>query len=136
MVSLMNSEQQQSVLALLRDFCAISSIPGSSCPLMQNRSKRVKCFFELFFQPYHFWGSTSFQFIHSVMSNSATPWTAVHQASLSITNFQSLLKLMSIELVMPSNHFILCYPLLLPLSVFPSIRDFSNESVLCIRRTK
>jgi len=65
-----------------------------------------------------------------------TPWTAAHQASLSITNFQSLLKLMSIELVMSSNHLSLCYPLLLPPSVFPCIRVFSNESVLCIRWPK
>ena len=60
---------------------------------------------------------------------SATPWTAALQASLSITNSRSLLKLMSIELVMPSNHPILCCPLLLPPSIFPSIRIFSNESV-------
>ena len=66
----------------------------------------------------------------------ATPWTATHQASLSITNSQSLPKLLSIELVMPSNHLILCCPLLLPPSVFPSIRDFSNESALCIRWPK
>ena len=66
----------------------------------------------------------------------ATPWTAAHQASLSITNSWSLLKLMSIESVMPSNHLILCHPLLLPPSVFPSIRVFSNESVLHIRRPK
>ena len=65
-----------------------------------------------------------------------TPWTAAPQASLSITNFQSLLKLMSIELVMPSNHLILCCPLLLLPSIFPSIRVFSNESVLCIRWPK
>ena len=63
----------------------------------------------------------------------ATPRTAAHQASLSITNSQSLLKLMSIESVMSSNHLILCCPLLLLTSMFPSIRDFSNESVLCIR---
>ena len=63
------------------------------------------------------------------------PWTAKRQASLSITNSWSLLKLMSIELVMPSNHLILCHPLLLP-SVFPSIRVFSNESVLRIRWPK
>ena len=61
----------------------------------------------------------------------ATPWTAAHRASLPITNSQSLLKLMSIESVMPSNHLILCPPLLLP-SIFPSIRLFSNESVLRI----
>ena len=63
----------------------------------------------------------------------ATPWTVAHQASLSITNSQSLLKLMSIESVMPSNHLILYHPLLLPPSVFPSIRVFSKESVLRIR---
>ena len=62
-----------------------------------------------------------------------TPWTAAHQASLSITNSQSLLKLMSVELVMPSNHLILSHPLLLLPSIFPSIRVFSNESVLHIR---
>ena len=61
-----------------------------------------------------------------------TPWTAACQASLSITNSWSLLKLMSIESVMPSNHLILCHPLLLLSSIFPSIRVFSNESVLCI----
>ena len=66
----------------------------------------------------------------------ATPWTAAHQASLSITNSWSLLKLMSIELVMPSNHLILCHPLLLPPSIFPNIRVFSNESVLHSRWPK
>ena len=66
----------------------------------------------------------------------ATLWTAAGQASLSITNSRSLVKLMSIELVMPSNDLILCHPLLLPLSIFPSIRVFSNESVLCIRWPK
>ena len=66
----------------------------------------------------------------------ATPWTAAHQASLSITNSQSLLKLMSIKLLMPSNHFILCHPLLLLPSIFPSIRVFSSKSVLHIRWPK
>ena len=66
----------------------------------------------------------------------ATPWTAARQASLSTTNSQSLLKLMSIELVMPSNHLILCLPLLLLPSIFPSIRVFSNESALHIRWPK
>ena len=65
-----------------------------------------------------------------------TPWNAAHQASLSITNSQSLLKLMSIKLVMSFNHLILCCPLLLPPSIFPSIRVFSNESVLHIRWPK
>ena len=66
----------------------------------------------------------------------ATPRTAAHQASLSVTNSQSLLKLLSIESVMPSNYLILCRPLILPPSVFPSLRVFSNESVLCIRWPK
>ena len=65
-----------------------------------------------------------------------TPWIAARQASLSITNSQSLLKLMSIESVIPSNHLILCRPLLLLHSIFPSIRVFSNESVLHIRWPK
>src|SRR5574341_1298183 len=65
-----------------------------------------------------------------------TPWTAACQASLSITNSQSLVKLLSIESVMPSNHLILCHSLLFLPSVLPSIRVFSNESILCIRRAK
>ena len=75
---------------------------------------------------------SSVQFSRSIMSNSATPWTAAHQASLSITNSQSLPKLMSIESVMPSNRLILCCPLLLLPSIFPRIRVFSNESAFCI----
>ena len=65
-----------------------------------------------------------------------TPWTAAYQTSMSITNSQSLLKLMSIESVMPSNHLILCHPLLLLPSIFPRIRIFSNKSVLHIRWPK
>ena len=75
---------------------------------------------------------SSVQFIRSVVSSSATAWTAAHQVSLSSTSSQSLLKLMSIELVVPSNYLIFCHPLLLPPSIFPSIRVFSNESVLRI----
>ena len=67
---------------------------------------------------------------------SATPWTAAHQASLSVTNSRCPPKLISIESVMPSHHLILCCPLLLLPSIFPSIRVFSNESVLCIRWPK
>ena len=85
--------------------------------------------------------SSSWNSINSVQSLNhvqlfATPWTAACQASLSITNFQSLLKLMSTELVMASNHLILCHPLLLLPSIFPSNRVFSNKSVLCIRWPK
>ena len=65
-----------------------------------------------------------------------TPWTAAHQASLSITNSRGLVKLMSIESVMPSNNLMFCHPLLLLLSIFPSMRVFSNESVLYIRWPK
>ena len=67
---------------------------------------------------------------------SATPWTAACHASLSITNARSLLKLMAFESVVPSNHLILCRPLLLLPPIFPSIRVFSNESVLCIKWPK
>ena len=76
------------------------------------------------------------QFSRSIVYDSVTPWTAAHQAFLSITNSQSLLKLMSIESVIPSNHLILCLPLLFLPSVFPSIGVFSKESVLHIRWPK
>ena len=76
------------------------------------------------------------QFSWSVVSNSATPWTAAPQASLPITNSLSLLKLMSMESVMPSNHLILFCPLLLPPSIIPSIRVFSKELVLHFRWPK
>ena len=79
---------------------------------------------------------SSVQFSYSVVYDSVIPWTAAPQGSLSITNSQRLLKLMSIESVMPSNHLILCHPLLLMLSIFPSIRVFSSESVLPIRWPK
>ena len=83
--------------------------------------------------PVHF---SSLQCSCSVMSNFLRPWTAASQACLSITNSQSLLKLMSIKSVIPSNHLMLCHPLLLPHPIFPSIRVFSNESVLRIRWPK
>ena len=93
--------------------------------------------------PFFPWGKKKlfFYVFGSVQSLScvqlfATPWTVAHQASLSITNSRSLLNLMFIELVMPSNHLILCRPLLLLPSVFPSIRVFSNESALIIRCPK
>ena len=79
---------------------------------------------------------SSAQYSHSVVSDSATPQTTAHQTSLSITNCQTLLKLMSFESVMPSNHLTLCRPLLLLPSIFPSIRVFSKESVLHIKWPK
>ena len=78
----------------------------------------------------------SSQFSCSVVSDPAAPWIAAPQASLSITNSQSLLKLVSIELVVPSNQLVLCHPLLLLPSIFPSIRVFPSESVLHIRWPK
>ena len=78
----------------------------------------------------------SVQVSGSVVSDSMTPWTAAHQASLSFTNSQSLLKLMSIESAMPLNYFILCRSLLLLPSIFPSIRVFSNQSALHVRWPK
>ena len=82
------------------------------------------------------WGRQSILFLLSPVQLFVTPWTAARQASLSITNSQSLLKLMSIEFVTPSNHLILCRPLLLLPSIFPNIRVFSNESALRIRWPK
>ena len=76
------------------------------------------------------------QFSCSVVSDSLWPWTATCQVTLSITNSRSLFNLMSIESVMPSNHLILCCPFVLQPSIFPSIRVFSNELVLCIRWPK
>ena len=76
---------------------------------------------------------SSVQFSCSIMTNFVTPWTAAHQASQSVTNTRTLQKLISIESVMPSNHFILCRPVFLLPSIFPSIRVFSNESALHIR---
>ena len=82
---------------------------------------------------WHFKRVSSVQLLSHVQLFATTPWTAACQTSLSITNSWSLLQLMSIESVMPSNYFILCCPLLLPPSILPSIRIFSNESVLRIR---
>ena len=91
----------------------------------------VDCFFFLFFFADYIPLFSSIQFGHSV-----TPWIAARQNSLSIANSQSLLKLMSIEWMMPSNHLIFCHPHLLLSSIFPSIGVLSNESVLCIRWPK
>ena len=89
--------------------------------IIQTRSSALKL------QCPNHWTSSSVQLLRHVRLF-ATPWTAAHQASLSIINSRSLLKLMSMKSVMPSNHFILCHPLLLLPSTFPSIRVFSNES--------
>ena len=98
---------------------------------------RVPCAIQWVFISYQFDTSLQLSFVQSLsrVQLFATPWTEANQASLSITNSQILLKLMSIELVKPSNHLI-CHPLLLLPSIFPSIRVFSNESVLRIRWPK
>ena len=82
------------------------------------------------------WRPSALLVTHQVMSNSVTPWPVAGQASLSFAISQSLLKLMSMESVMPSNHLILCHPFLLLPSIFPSIRVFSKESAFHIRRPK
>ena len=113
--------------------CALVEIIYFNCPCNSQGKEWQKCssiwttFVKLF---------SNVQFSHSVVSDSATPWAAARQASLSITNSWSLPKPMSIVWVMPSNHLILCHPLLLLLSIFPSIRVFSNESALHIRWSK
>ena len=99
------------------------------------RSYKLETFYFLYFWILGMFSFSSVQLLSRVRL-SATPWTAAHQASLSITNSQSLPKPMSIDLVMPSNHLILCHPLLLLPSIFPSIRVFSNESALRIRWPK
>ena len=86
--------------------------------------------------PLHGEGSFQFSSVTQSCPTLVTPWTAAHQGSLSITNSWSLLKLMSIELVMPSNHLIFCHPFLLLPSIFPTIRVFSNVSILRIRWPK
>ena len=92
---------------------------------------RLSDFTSLHFKAYLRISLSSVQFSCSFVTD-WTPWTAARKSSLSITNSWSLLKLMSIESVMPSNHLILCRPLLLPPSIFPSIRIFSNKSALCL----
>ena len=100
--------------------CSLVEATGIYCTTQRNIA--------LFFNNFH---SSSVQSLSCVWLF-VTPWTAACQASLAIASFQSLLKLMSIESVMPSNHLILCHPLLLLPSIFPSTRAFSNELVLCI----
>ena len=113
---------------------ALNSSPGGQIqgtkdqPNLEGREE------ELFFVGNQF---SSVQFSSVIQSClTVTPWTAAHQASLSITNSQSLLKFTSIKSVIPSNHLILCHPLLLLPSIFPGIRVFSNESILHIRWPK
>ena len=110
---------------LLNSYCCLTIGPFGC----QNAfSSHIFCAFV--FSCYSGW--CQFILVQSLSPLFVTIWPAAHQASLSITNTQSLLKLISIELVMSSNHLILCHPLFLLPSIFPRIRVFSNESVLCI----
>ena len=111
--------------ALITEECLLISPYSSELCIQMGVSFLFSCAFQY-----------QYQFSRSVLSDSATPWTATRQASLSITNSWSLFKLMSIKSVMPCNHLILGWPLLLPFSIFPSIRVFSNESALHIRWPK
>ena len=106
---------------------------SSSCKYGNNTQFSMTNSRKILGQRVKFVPFSSVQFSCSVMSDSLQPHGLKHQASLSITNSRSLLKLMSIESVMPSNHLILCRPLLLLPSIFPSIGVFSNESALHIR---
>ena len=116
-----------SISAFIYLFTAVSPDPGTQMMLISV----VQCMDSTNVQP-PFSSVQSLSHVQLFM----TPWTAARQASLSITNSRSLLKLMSIESVMPSNHLILCRPLLLLPSIFPSLRVFSNESALRIRWPK
>ena len=107
----------------------------NSSPSGQTRGQRIRQNLKAEKKDFSLYAISSVQSLSHVRLF-VTSWTAAHQASLSITNCQSLLKLMSIESVMPSNHLILCRPLLLLPSIFPSIRVFSNESILHIRWPK
>ena len=123
---------------LLQDvFCSVSRDCPRCAPYGPewDALSAFSSYLSLLLPPHRFLGFSSVQSLSHVRFF-ATPWTAVSQASLSIINSQSLLKLMSIESVMPSNHLILCHPLLLLPSIFPSIRVFSNESALRIRGPK
>ena len=122
--------------ARILEWVAISFPRGSPWPL--NTLLLDECFYFFIVMRLLKQQILAFSLISSVQSLNhvllfVTPWTVSHQASLSITNSQSFLKLMSMESIMPFNHLILCHPLLLLPSIFPSIRVFSNESVLRIR---
>ena len=120
-------------------------VPNKLFPIQLFKNKKILKQANFFFGV--FWSKYSFPFCSDIISVQfslvpsrvwlfVTTWTAALQASLTITNSRNFLKLMSIELVMPSNHLILCHPLLILPSILPSIRIFSSESVLCIRWPK
>ena len=114
----------------------VRTVPNRTALFLTKTKKLTKTKSSPLNEIMHVIGTWQMLFSHSVMSDSATPWTAAGQASLSITISWNLLKLMSIESVMPSSHLILCRPLLLLPSIFPSLRVFSKESVLHIRWPK
>ena len=136
--SISPSTEHPGLISFRMDWLDLLAVRGTLKSLLQHHSSKasiLRCLAFFTVQLSHTYMTTgkTIAFSRLVMSNSATPWTAACQASLSITNSQSLLKLMSITSKMPSNYLILCCPLLPPPSIFPSIGVFSNESVLCIR---
>ena len=125
------SNEDSGLISFRIDWLDLLAVQGTLKSLLQHHSSKASCFSAL----------PSLLSISSVQSLSrirhfVTPWTAACQPSLSFTISRSLLKLMSIESVMPSNHLILFHPLLLLPSTFPSIRVFSNDSILCTRWPK
>ena len=146
--SISPSNKYSRLISFRIDWFELLAVPGTLKSLLQHQSSKASIpWHSAFFmiqlsQPWLNKWSNICQYIWkwkwscSVVSDSAAPWAAAHQASLSITNSWSFLKLMSIESVMPSNRLILCHPLFLLPSIFPSIRIFSSESVLRIRWPK
>ena len=141
--SISPSNEYSGLISFRIDWFNLLSVQGTLRSLLQHHINSL--LLSSLYSPtvipiHHYWKKHSFdsvQFSRSVVSYCLPPlWTAAHQASLSITNSQSLLKLMSIELVMSSNHLILCCPLLLLPSVFPGIKVFFSELPFCIRWPK
>ena len=139
--SISPSNEHPGLISFKMDWLDLLAVQGTLKSLLQHHSSKASILWHSAFftvQLSHTYMTTgkTIAFNHLVMSNSVTPWTAACQASWSITNSQSLLKLMSIASKMPSNRLILCVPLLPPPSIFPSIGVFSDESVLWIRWPK
>ena len=133
--SISPSSEYSGLISFWMDWLDLLAVQGTLKSLLQHHSSKastLRCLAFFIVQLSHPYMFSSVQSLHRVLLF-VTPWTAACQASLSITNSQSLPKLMSIVSVMPSNHLILCHPLLLLPSIFPNIRVFSNESVLHIR---
>ena len=143
--SISPSKEHPGLISFRMDWLDLLAVQGTLRSLLQHHSSKASIFWCSAF----FTVQLSHPYLYSIIGMPAyyakslqscltlcNPWTTAHQASLSITNSRSLLKLTPIESVMPSNHLILCHPLLLPPSIFPSIRVFSDESALRMRWPK